>query len=296
MTYLLPILIGLTTLGGYFAPYDFPPFEHDALVCQVFPSSRLCADLNFGSSNFPTSVDVFENPSGTGQVSTTVTHSAHHTNANEALELIERKLGTGASTSTNNTIFVGDGTGTSAWSTSATSTNFLATNFTTASSTIASTSIQRLLATNSTTTNLYISNIASTTDLRANVSAFGQSSINNLNVTTCTGCSAGISGVTIYTATTSASRYMAKTLSLISGDTVIFCGTSLDEANLGNLIYRISSPWSMASTTVVATSNSGCHSFLATTTETVTFSWLPGGVVIGSMQIILQNAGYTNTF
>ena len=162
------ILIGialLATLGGgsYFAPYDFPPFEHDALLCQVFPSSRLCADLSFGAVSFPASLDVFENPGATASVATVVTHSTQHGNANDALEALEAKLGTGASTALSGTVLAGNGAGTSIWSTFATTTNLRSTNIVaTGSSTLQNFTFTTATGTSATTTNFFSTNASIT--------------------------------------------------------------------------------------------------------------------------------------
>src|SRR3990167_745527 len=82
--------------------------------------------VTFGSTNFPSSLDTLTNPSGTDSVAT-VSHSGQHSNANDAIEALEAKLGTGASTAVTNSIFAGNGTGSSIWTTYATTTNFNAT-------------------------------------------------------------------------------------------------------------------------------------------------------------------------
>ncbi|MBX4206358.1 hypothetical protein KW784_01040, partial [Candidatus Parcubacteria bacterium] len=58
--------------------------------------------------------------------------------------------------------------------------------YTNASSTLASTTVTSLLSNNATATDLYVGNLASTTQLRANVANIG-----NLTVTACTGCGSG---------------------------------------------------------------------------------------------------------
>ncbi len=65
---------------------------------------------------------------------------------------------------------------------SATSTNLYTNNFLA----LASTTLQ-----NATTSDLFVSGLASTTNLRANSANFGTSIINNLTVTSCTGCGGG---------------------------------------------------------------------------------------------------------
>ena len=255
MSYFITALIGLATLGGgYFAPYDFPPLEHDSMVCQVFPSSRLCADFNLGAVSFPSSLDVFENPGASAQVSTTVTHSAHHGNANDALEALEAKVGTGASTPTNNTIFVGNGSGSSAFSISATSTNFLATNLQTASTTMGSTSVQTLLTTNGTSTNWFVSNLASSTALRSNTGIIG-----NLTVTTCTGCTTGVSSIEKASSTAAnLPGVIATSTPLTTGHKVLIMGwCSLSYSNSVPTVALYVKPASSATSSALAMSSGG---------------------------------------
>lgn len=293
-----PILIGIALLASFFGLAKAPAPIWDN------------PGLNIGSTNFPTSLDSLTNPGATDSVAT-VSHSAQHANANDAIEALEAKLGIGASTAVNNTIFVGDGTGSSSFSTSATSTNFLSTNLTSASTTLGSTSVQTLLAKNSTTTNLFVSNIASTTDLRANVASIGNLSgtsanLGALTVSSCSGCSSG--GTTLYAATTSA--YKAKTLNLAAGDLVLFgVSSEMDgNSNFGTLGYRISSAaWGgpMATTTgfcaddsVADGSPTSCQwAFLATSTATVTFDFTVGSAAnTYAMWVLVQSSAYGNQF
>lgn len=268
MTYLASILIGITAFFGGI-------FHHSSQYDGSNPSN----EVHFGTTGYPSALDTttnLPNPASTDSVAT-VSHSALHTNENLAIIASETKLGTGASTPVNNSIFTGTGSGLSGWSTSATSSNFSATNFLTASSTMGSTSIITLLARNSTTTNFSSSNLASTTNFRANSEIVGDSNIGNLTVTSCSGCSTGAS--TIYSATTT-NNLLFKTLNLVAGDVVNFQYWTNQSSNAcGSMSYRISSPWSVGTTTVA--DNNSCVSvpsggagymFLATTTETVTFA------------------------
>lgn len=69
------------------------------------------------SINFPTSVDngtSLPNPSASSAPNNP-SHAGLHDNENAAIIALETKLGTGASTPTNNNFLVGTGTGTSAW-------------------------------------------------------------------------------------------------------------------------------------------------------------------------------------
>ena len=74
------------------------------------------------ASNFPTSIDTFSNPSGTDKVNNTnaaLKHSTQHANANDAIEAIETKLGTGGTTPVNNMLLRGTSSSASAWDTTA---------------------------------------------------------------------------------------------------------------------------------------------------------------------------------
>lgn len=315
MTNLIYLALGgLMTFGGFVAQSDFPLLPYDNPICRVITWNRICADLEFGAT-FPASLDSFENPSGTGLVSTTVTHSAHHTNANEAIELIESKLGTGSSTSSTNTLLAGNGAGTSVWTTHATTTNLQSTNIVA----MGSTTLQNFTATNGTTTNatstaFHVSGLASTTALRSNTATIGSetvgvSTINSLTVSgSCSGCTTGT--VAVYTATSTATggtnfkTSLQKSLNLVSGDLVLFGGSKLggSSGSTGNLTYKITSPWDVATTTTCITNgaqlDSSCqYTFLATTTETVIFTYAGVSSTDGySMWIIVQPSGYGNIF
>lgn len=66
--------------------------------------------------NFPTSLDNFTNPLGT-QTLDTPDHAGQHSDANDAIEALEAKIGLGAGTPTLNKILVGSGNGTATWTT-----------------------------------------------------------------------------------------------------------------------------------------------------------------------------------
>jgi len=66
--------------------------------------------------NFPTSLDSFTNPLGT-QTLDTPDHAGQHSDANDAIEALEAKVGLGAGTPTVNKILVGSGNGTATWNT-----------------------------------------------------------------------------------------------------------------------------------------------------------------------------------
>lgn len=65
-------------------------------------------------TNFPTSLDTLTNPATTDPT-TAPSHAGQHANANDALEAVEAKLGTGASTPSTNTLLRGTGAGASAY-------------------------------------------------------------------------------------------------------------------------------------------------------------------------------------
>ncbi len=68
------------------------------------------------TTSFPTALDTFSNPSASDATNNLTTpHAAQHANANDAIEAIEAKIGTGASTPLVNRLLRGTGTGTSAW-------------------------------------------------------------------------------------------------------------------------------------------------------------------------------------
>src|SRR3990167_8886329 len=115
--------------------------------------------LSFGAITFPTTLDVFENPTASQSVATVVTHSTQHGNANDALEALEAKLGIGASTALSGTIFAGTGAGTSIWTTYATTTSLRTTNVTaTGSSTLQNFTFINATGTSATTTNFSTTN------------------------------------------------------------------------------------------------------------------------------------------
>lgn len=162
----------------------------------------------FGAVSFPTSLDNFENPGASGSVATVVTHSTHHSNANDAIEALEAKVGTGASTPTANTVFVGNGVGSSAYSATPTITGLTTTNIlANGSTTLQNFTFVNATGTSATTTNFF-STTASTTNQYGN-------NINGFGLSTCTGtsflqwssskfgCAASTGGVDTFSTTTS---------------------------------------------------------------------------------------------
>lgn len=65
-------------------------------------------------TSYPGAIDAFTNPSASS-ATTSPSHAGQHANANDAIEAIETKLGTGASTPVAGTVLKGTGTGASAW-------------------------------------------------------------------------------------------------------------------------------------------------------------------------------------
>lgn len=299
MNFLLAGIVGVVVLiGGMLSPSDTKPFNYNG--------SDSVESINFGAISFPTSLDSFTNPSGTDSVAT-VSHSGQHSNANDAIEALEAKVGIGASTPIANAILAGTSAGTSFWSTFATTTSLVSTNIlangssTFQSLTSSSSTIPTFLASNATSTNLHVSNLASTTQVRANTGIIGNLTAGNINVTTCTGCSSGVGSW--YFATTTNSRYLAKTLALNAGDTVFFGVTVMSGTNQGSLAYRMSSPFIMATTTVADMTSVADDpttvqfSFQATTTSTVTFEAGPGDAgQTKSMWIQVLANGFSNSF
>ena len=145
-----PFLIGIALLASFFGLLKTPTPIWDTL------------SLQFGATNFPSSLDTLTNPAGTDSVAT-VSHSGQHSNANDAIEAIEAKVGTGASTPVNNTILAGTGAGTSAYVTYATTTNLQSTNIVaTGSSTLQNFTFVNATGTSATTTNSFSTNASST--------------------------------------------------------------------------------------------------------------------------------------
>lgn len=65
-------------------------------------------------TDYPGAIDSFANPSAT-DTTAGVSHAAQHGNANDAIEAVETKLGTGSSTPSANTFLRGSGVGQSTW-------------------------------------------------------------------------------------------------------------------------------------------------------------------------------------
>lgn len=150
------LLIGISLVASFFGLLK-TPISHLDYDWQHPP-------FNLGSTNFPTSADSLTNPASTDSVAT-VSHSSQHSNANDAIEAIEAKLGIGASTPVANTIFAGIATGQSGYTTYATTTSLVSTNIlANGSSTLQNFTFVNATGTRATTTNFY-STTASSTDL-----------------------------------------------------------------------------------------------------------------------------------
>src|SRR3990167_7090802 len=156
MNYLIYLLMtGLAFFGGHWLTKnsDVQPYVYD---------NGGSGYLSFGATDFPTSLDSLTNPTATDSVAT-VSHSGQHSNANDALEAIEAKVGIGSATPVANTLFSSVATGISGWFTWATTTRLTATNFFgTASSTISNLTSVTSTSTNATSTNSFATNASST--------------------------------------------------------------------------------------------------------------------------------------
>ena len=235
-------------VGGIFTN-EQPGFKYDG--------TGPYQSLQLGATSFPTSLDSLTNPATTDSVAT-VSHSGQHSNANDAIEALEAKVGIGASTAVNNSIFVGDGTGTSAFSTSATSSNFYSTNWLASGSS----TLQRFTATHSTTTNatttdFYVSTLASSTALRSNTGIIG-----NLTVTSCTGCTSGTGGIEKASSTAANLPGVISTSTpLTTGHKVLIMGwCSLSYSNSVPTVALYVKPASSATSSALAMSSGGSSS------------------------------------
>ena len=183
--------------------------------------------LQFGATSFPTSLDALTNPAGTDSVAT-VSHSGQHSNANDAIEALQAKLGITASTPVSGTVLVGDGTGTSRFSTYATTTSLRSTNVTaTGSSTLQNFTFVNATGTSATTTNaLFTANLdavtaSSTTATTTNFYGADLATCQSTNALTWNGgkfgCVAVVtSGATIFS-TTTANNMATTTFTIAAG-------------------------------------------------------------------------------
>jgi hypothetical protein len=271
-----------------------------AIVGSFFPRTSVWdkPSNNFGSTNFPASLDVLVNPGATDSVAT-VSHSSQHANANDAIEALEAKLGIGASTATNGTVLFGNGVGSSAWSASPSLSTLNLSGLGTFNSFISqasSTIIGGLTITgNSTTTNATSTNFFSTTASTTNL--YG-TNINGFSLVPCSGSdflqwSSGTfncgtpSITTAITASTTGNggtaTYLAYTASMQAGDVIQWTGSCFQDVN--NIQPKVSYKTSndSATTTLFVASGAFGHSatltgvFSATTTYNVTVEFTSGG-------------------
>lgn len=192
-------LLGVALFVGGLFTQTPKPVEYDGFN----PSESVL----LGATNFPTSLDSLTNPGATDSVAT-VSHSGQHSNANDAIEALEAKLGVGASTAVSGTVLAGNGSGSSIWTTYATTTSLVSTNIVAnGSSTLQNFTFVNATGTSATTTNSF-STIASSTNL------YG-TNINGFSLTSCTGttflqwssgafgCASPSSGLNTFSTTTS---------------------------------------------------------------------------------------------
>lgn len=159
--------------------------------------------LNFGSISYPSSLDSLTNPAGTDSVST-VSHSGQHSNANDAIEALEAKVGTGASTAVTNSLFTGTSAGVSSWSTGPTLTNLTMTG----STTLQNFTFVNATGTSATTTNSFATTASSTNLFGSLINGFSLSACTGTNFVQWSGgsfgCASGASaaGVSVFSTTT----------------------------------------------------------------------------------------------
>ena len=258
---IIPIAIGLIALVRTFISV---------------PISDIWDDVGqkFGATSFPTSLDALTNPSGTDSVAT-VSHSGQHSNANDAIEAIEAKVGIGASTAVTNSLFVGNGAGSSLWTTYGTSTNFTINNLGTFGSFISnasSTIVGGLTITGNSTTTNATSTIGAFTSFATSTSYYGAglSTCQTGNVLTWNGglfgCEADDAGggapSNNYFATSSASANLyILSIPMTPGDQLkIWASVSQACNTLNTASLRVRPTNFNASTTVFRTSCNGAGS------------------------------------
>lgn len=118
-------------------------------------------NVSFGAINYPTSLDSLTNPSATDSVAT-VSHSAQHSNANDAIEALEAKARIDGDISNGTQLFASNGTN-SGWTSFASGTQAYFTNFfATGSSTLQNFAFINATGTAATTTNSFATTASST--------------------------------------------------------------------------------------------------------------------------------------
>lgn len=85
MNKLLLTFLGITLIFGLYSLYQ-----------KTCVSGFLCNESSFGAISYPTSLDTLTNPSPTDSTAT-VSHSAQHSNANDAIEALQAKVGVNGS-------------------------------------------------------------------------------------------------------------------------------------------------------------------------------------------------------
>lgn len=240
----------------------------------------------FGAISYPTSLDSFTNPSATDSVAT-VSHSAQHANANDAIEALQAKLGIGVSTAVSNSVLAGNGTGSSGWTTTPTLSTLTISGLGTFGSFISQASSTILggltITGNSTTTNATTTILAATTATSTNYFGAGLATCQSGNALTwnngkfgCTAISTSSGIPDISLATSSNTSYLASTTSMVAGNKITWnatCQRSADNSQL-SVGYKLSNE--AASTTVFQFGSAAGADptafglFVATTSVTIT--------------------------
>lgn len=260
-----------------------------AFAGNFFPSTKIWDAVSdkFGAVSYPTSLDSLVNPNGTDSVAT-VSHSAQHSNANDAIEALETKLGITGSTAVTGSILAGNGAGSSIWTTYGTTTNFTATNlfgttlgtFGTLLSQGSSTIVGGLTITGNSTTTNATSTIGAFTSLATSTRYFGAglSTCSGNNFLQWTGgsfnCTAptGGSQVTSGISTSTGTQVFVSGISMAAGNTILLWATC-GQSNAGTRAAIGIRPSNWATTTYADSTlndkNTSVHTrYTATTTTT----------------------------
>lgn len=231
---LKPVDISTISMADFGEVYDGPG-ANDGLVLGVaasFPTSLYSvADIN------PT--DPVNNPS----------HSTRHNQAVAEIVALQTKMGIGASTPIADSIFVGNGSGTSAWSTFATTTRFTAANFVaTGSTTLQNFTFVNATGTSATTTNLFSTtasstNLSFTTGNGGNLTSTGivrgnnlwadaSSTLQNFTYVNATGTSATTTNLFATNASTTNHNIVTANINNLTVGSCTGCGSSADALTL----------------------------------------------------------------
>lgn len=294
LNYVLTALIGIAAVVGSYLPRT---------TVQIWDDFR-----NFGAISYPTSLDSLTNPSGTDSVAT-VSHSGQHSNANDAIEAIEAKLGITGSTAVSNSILAGNGAGSSLWTTFPTTTNLTATGAITGSglgtfgsliSQASSTIVGGLTITGNSTSTNATSTIGAFTNLATSTNYYGaglQNCAGNQVLAWTSGkfsCSTLASSAIpeISLATSSNTSYLASTTAMTEGQKIVWnatCQRGADNEQL-SIAYKLANH--AASTTVfqfasaAADSPTGFGLFVATTSVTITVDMTGNGCDQGAELLV----------